>query len=399
MRSEADPPAESADIVVIGGAAMGSAVACHLALDPAFSGRVVVIERDPSYQFCATARSAASIRQQFSTPLNIDISLYGIQAMRSLGDDLAVDGDRPDIALTEGGYLFLATPEKLDILDSNHRIQTQRGADILRLSPDDLSARFPWLAVDDIAGGCWGRSGEGWYDGYGLMRAFRRRAVAGGVTYRTGVATGVTTAGGRVTGVRLADGGVCPAAVVVDCAGTAAAGIAMTCGVAVPVHSRKRMVFTFTCPDPVPDMPLVVDPGGVYCRPEGQGFICGMSPPADRDPDCYDYDVDHTLFEETIWPVLARRIPAFERLRTGPAWAGHYDMNVFDSNAIVGGVPGVEGFYMATGFSGHGLQQAPAVGRGLAELIVHGGYRSLDLSPLGIGRLIRGEPLREINVV
>ncbi len=389
----------SADIIVIGGAAMGSAVACHLAMDPDFSGHVTVIERDPSYQYCATARSAASIRQQFSTAVNIDISLYGIRAMRRLADTLAVDGDRPDIALKEAGYLFLATERKVDILDRNHRLQTDRGADILRFSPADLKARFPWLAVEDIAAGCWGQSGEGWYDGYALMRAFRRKAISLGATFQVGCVSAVTAAGGRATGVRLADGKHLAAPIVVDCAGTAAAGLAMTCGVALPIHSRKRMVFSFTCPDPVPGMPLVVDPSGVYCRPEGQGFICGMSPPADEDFDSDDFDVDHSVFEDQIWPILARRIPAFERVRAGPAWAGHYDVNLFDHNAIVGSVPGVEGFYIATGFSGHGLQQAPAIGCGLSELIIHGAYRSIDLSPLGIGRLIRGEPLIEANVV
>ena len=163
--------------------------------------------------------------------------------------------------------------------------------------------------------------------------------------------------------------------------------------------NRKRCVFTFECRETLPDFPLLIDHGGVYVRPEGSGYICGTAPPADQDPDTWDFEVDHHLFEEIIWPVIAARVPAFEAIKPGRAWAGHYDMNLFDHNAIVGPAPEVPNFHLANGFSGHGLQQSPAVGRGLSELILYGAYRSLDLTPLGFGRLAENRPLIEKNVV
>jgi glycine/D-amino acid oxidase-like deaminating enzyme len=158
-------------------------------------------------------------------------------------------------------------------------------------------------------------------------------------------------------------------------------------------------VFTFECRDPLPDFPLLVDPTGVYARPEGDRYICGASPPEDADPEATDFEVEHAFFEDTIWPVLATRVPAFERIRPGRAWAGHYDLNTFDANAIVGPLPGYDNVVIASGFSGHGLQQAPAVGRGLAELIMHGRWETLDLSSLGYERISANRPIVERNVV
>lgn len=390
---------ENYDVVVIGGAVTGSSVAYHLAADPAFAGRILVLEKDPSYQRCATALSASSIRQQFSTPINIAISLYGIAFLRRVGEVLEVEGERPDIQLREDGYLFLATPAGAATLAENHRMQREGGADIVHLDPAGLLARFPWLNVADLAAGTWGRSGEGWFDGYGLMQAFRRKARALGADYRPAEAAGVETERGRVVAVRLRDGTRIATGAVVNAAGAGGAAIARSAGVEIPVHVKKRMVFSFACRTPVPNCPLLIDPSGVYVRPEGRGFICGSAPPEERDPDSDDFEVDYTFFDDVVWPVLAARIPAFAEIKPGRAWAGHYDMNLFDHNVFVGPVPGCAGFYLANGFSGHGLQQSPAIGRGLAELIVHGRYRTLDLSALGIERLWANRPLIEKNVV
>jgi glycine/D-amino acid oxidase-like deaminating enzyme len=389
---------EHYDVVIVGGAVTGSSAAYHLAADPAFDGSVLVVEKDPSYQFCASALSAASIRQQYSTAINVAISLHGIEFLRTIGTRLEVDGEQPDIGLHEGGYLFLATPAGLPVLRDNHEVQVRSGADILFLDPASLGERFPWLNTEDLAGGTWGRTGEGWFDGYGLMQAFRRKARSLGVAYRAAAAIGFERSGNRLSAVLLDDGSRIGCGAVVNAAGAGGAAIAREAGVEIPVRNRKRMIFSFACKDPVPGCPLLIDPSGAYVRPEGSGFICGASPPAESDPDCTDFDVDHSFFEEVLWPALAHRVPAFEQIRIGRAWAGHYDMNLFDHNAFVGQA-GPENFYLANGFSGHGLQQAPAIGRGLSELIVHGGYRSLDLSPLSVERLAAGRPLVERNVV
>lgn len=389
----------TADLVIIGGAVMGSSTACQLAQRPDFSGRIVVIEADPAYEICASARSAASIRQQYSSAINIEISLFGIDYLRNIGERLEVNGDKPVIDLHEGGYLFLATSGTESILRENHALQDKLGADIAFLEKDALQAKFPWLNTEDLTAGCHGLSGEGWFDGYGLMQAFRRKARSLGVDYVAARAESLKK-NGSSWDINLSNGDTLSAPVVVNTAGASGgAEICRQAGLEVPVHSRKRCVFTFDCKDTLPLFPLLIDPNGTYARPEGAGFICGLAPAEENDPDTDDFEVDYALFEEEIWPTLANRIPAFEAIRPGRAWAGHYDMNLFDHNAFVGAVPGIDGFYLALGFSGHGLQQSPAVGRGLSELIVTGGYQTLDLSPLGIERYFAGTKLIERNVV
>ncbi|WP_305988562.1 FAD-binding oxidoreductase [Roseibium sp. MMSF_3544] len=389
----------TADVVIIGGAVMGSSVACHLALRDDFKGRIIVVEADPAYEICASARSAASIRQQFSTAINIEISLYGVRFLREIGETLAVNGDRPDIGLKEGGYLFLARPDKAHVLEENHALQKSLGADIALFDTDGLKSRFPWLTVSDLRAGCHGLTGEGWFDGYGLMQAFRKKARSLGVDYdaaRAQVAQQANS-GWRVS---LSTGGTVTTPVVVNCAGASGGpDLCVQAGLNVPVVPRKRCVFTFDCREKLERFPLLIDPSGTYVRPEGTGYICGSAPPSDRDPDSTDLDVDHDLFEEHIWPVLAARVPAFETIRPGAAWAGTYDMNLFDHNAFVGGINGLDGFHLALGFSGHGLQQSPAVGRGLAELITTGSYQTLDLTPLSFERLAANAPIVEKNVV
>jgi FAD-dependent oxidoreductase domain-containing protein 1 len=386
------------DVIIVGGAVHGASLAYHLAA-AGFDGRVLLIEKDPTFQYAATALSAGSIRQQFSTPVNILISLHGIAFLRAIGDILEVDGDRPDVGLHEGGYLFLATPEGAAGLKVNHALQIAHGADILHLDKAALAARFPYLSTNGIATGCWGRSGEGWFDGYRLMQAFRRKARSLGVEFLAGEVTAIERSGDKISGVRLADGTTLAADTVAVTAGTGTPRLIGDLGVHLPVEAKKRFVFTFSCREPLPDFPLLIDPSGVYARPEGDVYISGASPPPGEDPEASDFKVDHTFFEEMIWPMLARRVPAFEAIKPGRAWAGHYDLNTFDANAIVGSVPGIANLLIATGFSGHGLQQAPAVGCGLAELILHGCYVSLDLAPLGYERMARGEPLPEHNVV
>lgn len=395
---------ETYDVVIAGGAAMGSSTAYHLLRDPGFRGRVLVVEKDPTYQRSASALSAASIRQQFSSPVNIRISLYGIRFLREIGEHLAVDGERPQIGLAERGYLYCATDAGAATLAENQALQAREGADILLLDPAGLKQRFPWLNTEDLAAGTFGRSGEGWFDGWGLLQAFRRKARALGAAYRQGEVVAVERAGSRVAAVRLADGARIPCGALVNCAGSGGPALAAMAGVPIPVRAKRRYVFTFTCRERIENCPLLIDPSGAWCRPEGEGFIGSASPgPGDEDPDWHDDDpatqeADHGFFEERVWPALAHRIPAFEAIRPGRAWAGPYDMCLLDHNAIVGRA-GPDNFYLCNGFSGHGLQQSPAVGRGLAELVAHGRYTSLDLSDLGYERVAAGRPLLERNVI
>jgi FAD-dependent oxidoreductase domain-containing protein 1 len=386
-------------IVIVGGGVIGSAIAAFVCADPAFTGEVVVIERDPTYARASSALSASSIRCQFSTPVNVEIGRFGIEFLRGIGTRLACDGDSPDVGLIEGGYLFLASARGVGTLCANHAVQRAHGVDVELLERAALGARFPWLATAGLALGSLGRSGEGWFDGYALLQAFRRKARALGARYLNAEAVGLDLSGDRVAAVRLSDGSAVACTTAVNAAGPWARTIAAWAGVDLPVRARRRCVFAFTCPAPVAPCPLVIDPSGVWFRPEGRGFICGVSPPAQADPDDLPLEVDHALFDTVIWPALAARVPAFEALRVGSSWAGYYEYNTFDQNGIVGTHPAVPNLVFANGFSGHGIQQSPAVGRGVAELVVHGTYRTLDLGALAYARVLEGRPLRELNVI
>ncbi len=391
---------ERYDVAIIGGGVIGSAIASFLAGAPGFSGSIVVLERDPSYRTAASALSVSSIRQQFSTPINIAMSLYAIAFLREAAAHLAVAGEAPPaLGLREPGYLFLASPSGHAVLAANHRLQRSHGADIALFAPHELALRFPWLAIEDIAAGALGLRGEGWFDGYALLQAFKRKARERGVVYRAAAVVAIERQGRRVTALRLGDGTRIGCGVAVNAAGPQAGTLAALAGVPLPVEPRKRCVFVFACRSALPGCPLVIDPSGVYFRPEGDRFIAGVSPPADRDPSDPDFTVDDGLFDELIWPVLAHRVPAFAELKLTAAWAGHYEMNSFDQNGLVGAHPQLDNFICAAGFSGHGMQHAPAVGRAVAELIAYGGYRSLDLSPLDPARVFENRPLRERNVV
>lgn len=397
--------AESFDIVIAGGAAMGSSVAYHLLSDPVFSGRVLVIEKDPSYVRSASALSAASIRQQFSTAVNIRISLYGIAFLRDIGERLRTDSARPDIALRERGYLHCATAAGAETLVANHALQTSERADIVLMSAEELTARFAWLRTGDLACGTWGRSGEGWFDGWALLQALRAKARTIGAEYRTGEVVAVERHRRRIGAARLRDGTRIACGALVNCAGSGGPALARAAGLEIPVSAKRRYVFAFTCREPIDHAPLLVDATGAWFRPEGDGFIGSISPtPGEADPDWDDDDpgtqeVDWAVFEDRVWPALAHRVPAFEAIRPGRAWAGPYDVCAFDGNAIIGPAPDGDNLYLCNGFSGHGLQQAPAVGRGLAELLVHGRYMTIDLSALGYARVAQNRPLIERNII
>ena len=392
---------ERADVVIVGGAIVGSAVATFLALRDDWHGRVVVVERDPTYRTSSTTLSAASIRLQFSTPVNIEISRFGISLIKDLDRWLGLPGQpAPEIDFVEGGYLFLATDAGMPALEANHAVQREHGVPAVLLEPMELRRRFPWMNVEGIAGGSLGLADEGWFDAYALLQAFRRKARSLGVAFESGEVTGVERDGQRVTGVRLADGREIGAGWVVNAAGPRASDVAAMAGLELPVHPRKRLVYHFDCRTQVGPAPLTIDPSGIYFRPEGAGWIGGYSPRAgEPDPDTLDLEVDRGKFEERVWPTLAERVPAFESLRLLDAWAGHYAVNTLDHNAVIGPHPSLPNFLFANGYSGHGLQQAPAVGRGLAEWIASGRYETLDLSPLGYERIARGAPVLELNVV
>ncbi|HUF55172.1 MAG TPA: FAD-binding oxidoreductase [Thermohalobaculum sp.] len=391
------PSRQSFDVVIVGGAVIGSAVAWWLT-ELGQPGRVLVVERDPSYEFASTARSSSGIRQQFSTPVNVLISQFGVAFIRSFEGRLGEDGC--DLAFREHGYLVCCTAAGEATARALAELQRSLGAETVFLTAAEVGERFPYVATSDLAGASWGAGAEGWFDAMGLMQGFRRSARRRGVEYVENEVVALDRAGGRVEAAHLASGERVACGHVVNAAGTRARKVARMAGLDLAVEARKRHSFLFSCPDPVPGrMPLVTDPSGIYVRPEGPWFLTGLASDPDLESDPHDFDTDHALFEETIWPLIAHRVPQFERARVERFYTGHYAYNTLDQNAVIGPPPELPNFHFANGFSGHGLQQAPAVGRGVAELILYGGYRSLDLSPLGPERMTAGRPLRETAVI
>ncbi len=392
------------DVVVIGGAVTGSATAFWLTrMRPGL--RVLVLEPDPAYARAATALSVASIRQQFSTAVNIRISQFGLDFLRNISTWAGPAAEVHDLGLREPGYLFLCgTAEQEENMRLNNSLQRNLGAEIDLLEVSEVARLWPWLDCGDVRLGSHGRRGEGWFDNMGLLWALRRAARAAGAEYRAVAAAGLDHRGGQVQAVSLADGSSVAAGAVVIAAGTRSTDIVAMAGVKIPVEPRKRTVFFIDAPHaPKPGAgtppPLLVDHTGFYLRPEGHRWICATVPDADGPAEPDDFEPDHAQFEDLLWPRLHARAPCFDAVKVLRMWAGHYDFNRIDANALVGRVPGFGNLHLAAGFSGHGLQQAPAVGRGLAELILEGRFVSLDLSDLAPERLWQGRLLLEKGVV
>ncbi len=389
----------TADVAIVGGGIIGSAIAYFLAAVDGSQRRIVVVEKDLAYEKSSTCLSVGGIRQQFSTPENIEMSKYGARFYKSIADYLTVDGVTPDISFIESGYLTLATAKGRATLQRNYQLQRQHNVAVRYLNPRELKNSFNWLATEAVAAGTWGVRDEGWVDPYALLMAFLKKAKALGVIYCEDEVIAIERTGNTITGVVLSGGGRINCGCLVNAAGPAAGKIARMVGIEIlPVSPRKRFVYCVDCRTELQDCPLVIFPNGVYFRPEGNIFICGVSPP-DDDPECSDFVVEYGLFEQVIWPTLAQYVPAFEKMKLLRAWAGHYAFNIMDQNAILGPHPEVKNFFLANGFSGHGLQQAPAVGRALSELISTGAYQSLDLSAFSFERLITGALIMERNVV
>ncbi len=382
-------------VVIVGGAIVGSFTAYFLR-ELGFAGRITVVERDPTYARSSTALSAASIRTQFGCPVNIHMSLFGVELIRNLR---TVFGPEADIGFQERGYLFLGLPDQVALRREAMEMQRAQGAEVVMMTPAETAARFPWLHVDDLGSATFGVRNEGWFDAWQWLSLVRRAARDRGAEYVTAEADTVVMRNGRVTGVRTTDGQVLPADWCVVAAGPGSGALMRRSGIALPVEPRKRTVFMVRAPLDGRGMPLLFDTSGAWLRPEGEGFICGIAPQADTDPDATgDFEPAHELLEDVLWPALAHRIPALAELRVERTWAGHYEMNTLDHNGVIGPHDEVANLLFGTGFSGHGVQHAPATGRGIAELIVHGSYRAIDLSPLGYARIRSRTPLVETIV-
>ncbi|MEM7472996.1 MAG: FAD-binding oxidoreductase [Pseudomonadota bacterium] len=384
------PKKTSYDVVIVGGAMYGSSVAWWLSRNPDFTGSVLVVERDPSYEFSSTSHTNSCIRQQFSNEVNIQISRFGAEFINNFREFMGVD-DAPDIVLQSYGYLYLADTEDFaENLKSQQTVQARLGAATRFMSRDEIAADYPFFQLDDIIGGNHNLVDEGYFDGGTIFDWWKRRARAQGVEFLHNEVGAITrsAAGTRVESVTLSTGEVVSCGTVVNCSGPRAVLTSRMAGIEIPVEPRKRYTFIFDAETPLDrDLPLTIDPSGVHMRTDGQYYLAGCPPDEDPGVAYDDFVEDHSMWQEKAWPAIATRIPAFEAVKLINSWVGHYAFNTFDQNAIVGPHSAVENFFFVNGFSGHGLQQSMAIGRGVAELIAYGSYRSIDLTQLGFDRI------------
>lgn len=397
------PKNNTYDVVIVGGAMLGSSVAWFTSSNPGFNGSILVVEMDPSYENSSTAHTNSCMRQQFSNEINIRISQFAADFVKNFRSYLGDDPRVPDVVLQSYGYMYLAdTPAFAQQLRRDCEVQRACGAGTRHMSRDDILKAYPFYNLDDIIAGNHNLVDEGYFDGNTLFDWWRRSAREKGVEYLANevVAMDVNSAGTNVESITLRSGESISCGQIVNASGPRASRTASMAGIDIPVEPRKRYTFIFDAAKPLDrDLPLTIDPSGIHVRTDGQYYLAGCRPDHDPAVAYDDFEQDHSIWEDKVWPVLAHRIPQFEAIKLTNSWAGHYAYNTFDQNAIIGPHDKIGNFVFVNGFSGHGFQQSPAMGRGISELIVHGEYRSLDLSPFSYGRIVNHQPFVEKAVI
>lgn len=404
MSAHQTPAQTSYDIVIIGGAIMGSSTAWFLTEQTDFDGRVLVIERDMSFATCSTAHTNSCIRQQFSEELNVRVSQFAADFVNNIRARMGGDARVPNLSIRSFGYMYLAGTEGFaNVLRENQKVQLACGAETELMTPEQIKAAYPFYNVDDLVLGSINTKDEGYWDGGAVFDWWRRQARERGVEYVQNevVAINKNAAGTRVESVVLASGEVIACAQLVNASGPRASMTAKMAGIDIPVEPRKRFSWVFAAAHPLDrDLPLTIDPSGVHFRENGGGtYLAGGHSEVDPAADPDDFNMDLALWQDHIWPIIATRVPQFEAIKVQSEWTGHYAYNTFDHNAIIGPHTQIENFYFLNGFSGHGLQQSPAMGRGTAELLVHREYRSLDLGAFNYTRLVEDRAIIEKAVI
>ena len=385
---------EHVDVLVIGGGVVGQATGYWL-LREAPGLKVLVLERDPTYAEASSGLSVGGIRQQFGTAINIEIAREAVRFYERVQEEL---GEDAEIGFRQNCYLFLAGRDSWPMHRARAALARSLGVDVQELAPGEIAALVPGIATSDLAGGTFCAT-DGYLDPASVLGSFRRAASRLGAAQAAGEAVGFVWEGATLRQVRLKDGETIAADRCVLCAGGLTGRLAASLGVDIPVRRLRRQVHLVLPRQPLPSgIPLTIDPTGLHFRPEaGDRLIVAHATRGDG----YDLplDWDRRSFVEELWEPLARRVPSLAELRLERGWAGYYDENTMDHNAIVGHLSGFLHVYLATGFSGHGLMQSPSVTRGLAELMLGGRYETLDLSPLGAERFAEGRLIVEPAVI
>lgn len=391
------------DVVIVGGATSGSSIAWHLATNTAFKGSVLVIERDPSLQYSATKASNNCMRQQFATAINISIAQYAAEFVKCFGHEFPPDECVPDRPIRNFGYLYLSDSERFsELLEKDQELQARCGVGTQILSRAEIDAKYPFFFTDDIGSGSLNVVDEGAFNAFGMVQWLRKAARGNGVEYISNEVVDISLEGNTVQSIELQSGQRITVGTLVNAAGTRAATVSRLAGIDLPVEARRRYTYIFEVDDPLPqDLPLTIDPSGVHLRSYGaKSYLVGCPPIGpDIAVDVNDFRFAENVWEEKILPVISQRVPAFANARVTASWIGHYEFNTFDHNAIIGPHSDFSNLFFCVGFSGHGSQQAPACGRGIAELIAHGKFQTLDLSVLSYKRIVEGRPLTERAVI
>ncbi|MDA7846601.1 FAD-binding oxidoreductase [Amylibacter sp.] len=399
----AEPKKSTYDVIIIGGAMLGSSVAWFLAKNAGFDGSILVIEKDPSYEFTSTSHTNSCMRQQFSAEINIKISQFGANFVKNFQEYMGGDERVPQIPFHQYGYMYLAdNPIFAQTLKEAQIIQEKCGASTKHMSVDQIENDYPFYMLDDIIAANHNLIDEGYFDGNTIFDWWKRSAKENGVEYVNNEVVSIekNSTGNYVETITLKSGEKINAGQVVNATGPRASLTARMLGIQLPVEPRKRYTFIFDAEKPLDrDLPLTIDPSGVHMRSEGQYYLAGCPPDVDPAVEYDDFTQDHNIWQEKVWPILANRIPQFESIKLLNSWAGHYAFNTLDQNAIVGPHSYIKNFLFVNGFSGHGFQQSPAMGRGIAEMITYGEYRTLDLSPFGFARIENNEPFIEKAVI
>ncbi len=390
-------PNNQFDLLIIGGGIMGSSIAFHLAQD-GFQGRIGVFEKDPTYEKASTVLSVGGIRRQFSTEVNIRLSQYSLAFYQDFGERMEVGGERPEIDFKPRGYLFLGNEKNWPLLVKHQAFQRSLNVPTQLLNLEETLRLVPDLSTDDLVGSSFS-PGDGYMDPHGVLQGFVRKSKQLGVAYIYQEVMEILRKGDRLEGVKTKEGTTYSSPLIVNAAGPFAGAVGRMAGIEIPVVPVRRMVYLTKPPRPFDyDLPLTIDPSGIYFLHEtGKQILTGKS--RKEEPPGFNYIWDRNYFLEEIWPSLAHRIPLFNELKVVSGWAGLYEINQWDFNGIIGEHPEVAGFYMAVGFSGHGFQQAPAVGKALSEWIRLKRYETVDVSPLGYERILEGRKVLEEEVI
>ena len=385
------------DLLIIGGGVMGSSIAYHLAHD-GFKGRIAVFEKDPTYEKASTVLSVGGIRRQFSTDVNVRLSQYSLTFYQEFGERMEVEGFHPEIDFKPRGYLFLGSEKNWPLLVKHQAFQRSLGVETRLLNIDETLQLIPDLNAEDLVGSSFS-AGDGYMDPHSVLQGFVKKARHLDVEYIDKEVVEILRRGNLLEGVKTKDGTTYFSSSIVNAAGPYAGEVGKMAGIDIPVVPVRRMVYLVKPPRLFNyDLPLTIDTSGVYFLHEtGRQILTGKS--RKEEPPGFNYVWDRNYFQEAIWPSLAHRVPLFDKLKVVSGWAGLYEVNLWDSNGIIGEHPEVRGFYMAVGLSGHGFQQAPAVGKALSELIRLGQYETIDIRPLGYERILEGRKVSEEEVI